>query len=119
MTSTTNKEALQSIIDSFTPIMERVDKHNGDFLSIGRYLDINYDLEKVIEKLRKLKDSKIYQIGRISLSKRCDSYLSTKRELEDKGYKVTYEGKGGITLEVKAEITDDLYIGKEVFKWDY
>lgn len=56
MTSQTNKEALQSIIDSLTPIMERVDKHNGDFLSIGRYLDINYDLEKVIEELKKLKE---------------------------------------------------------------
>ena len=111
MTRQTNKEALQSIIDSLTPIMESIDKHNEYYTRL--YLDINYDLEKVIEELKRLKDSKIYQIGRISLSKRCDSYLSTKRELEDKGYKVTYEGKGGITLEVKAEITDDLYIDKE------
>lgn len=56
MTSQTNKEAVQAIIDSFTPIMERVDKHNKDFLNIGRYLDINYDLEKVIEELKKLKE---------------------------------------------------------------
>lgn len=56
MTSQTNKEAVQAIIDSFTPIMERVDKHNKDFLNIRRYLDINYDLEKVIEELKKLKE---------------------------------------------------------------
>ena len=51
----TNKEALQSIIDSFTPIMERVDEHNLTGYSL-RYLDINYDLEKVIEELKKLKE---------------------------------------------------------------
>lgn len=56
MTSQTNKEALQSIIDSLMPIMERVDNYNSDFLNIGRYLDINYDLEKVIEELKKLKE---------------------------------------------------------------
>lgn len=56
MTSQTNKEAVQAIIDSFTPIMERIDNYNSDFLNIRRYLDINYDLEKVIEELKKLKE---------------------------------------------------------------
>lgn len=56
MTSQTNKEAVQSIIDSLMPIMERIDNYNSDFLNIGRYLDINYDLEKVIEELKKLKE---------------------------------------------------------------
>ena len=56
MTSQTNKEAVQAIIDSLMPIMERIDNYNSDFLNIGRYLDINYDLEKVIEELKKLKE---------------------------------------------------------------
>lgn len=56
MTSQTNKEAVQSIIDSLMPIMERIDNYNSDFLNIGRYLDINYNLEKVIEELKKLKE---------------------------------------------------------------
>ena len=54
MTSQTNKEAVQSIIDSFTPIMERVRKSNREYPRL--YLDINYDLEKVIEELKKLKE---------------------------------------------------------------
>ena len=61
MTSQTNKEALQSIIDSFTPIMESIRKSNREYPrlyleSILDYLDINYDLEKVIEELKKLKE---------------------------------------------------------------
>lgn len=56
MTRQTNKEALQGIIDSLIPMMERVDDHNKEFLYSRRYLDINYDLEKVIEELKKLKE---------------------------------------------------------------
>lgn len=54
MTSQTNKEAVQSIIDSFTPIMESIRKSNREYPRL--YLDINYDLEKVIEELKKLKE---------------------------------------------------------------
>ena len=53
MTSQTNKEALQGIIDSLTPIMESIRKSNREYPE--SYLDINYDLEEVIEELYRLK----------------------------------------------------------------
>ena len=54
MTSQTNKEALQSIIDSLKPIIKSIDKYNIDYQ--GLHLDLNYDLEKVEESLKRLKE---------------------------------------------------------------
>ena len=54
MTSQTNKEAVQAIIDSFTPIIKSIDKYNIDYQ--GLHLDLNYDLEKVEESLKRLKE---------------------------------------------------------------
>lgn len=54
MSSITNKEALQAIIDSLKPIIKQIDKYNIDYQGI--HLDLNYDLEKVEENLKRLKE---------------------------------------------------------------